>query len=114
MPTPTPLEDTKLATPKLLGQRYLLTDLRVYDWWDLIAAWGLSPTSPRATAALSLSSLLSFTAPYCPGASGSDLLGEQPKWVLELMDEKDIHALPRSAEVLGRVRSFRLPLRLSS
>ena len=22
------------------GERWLLTDLRVYDWWDLAAAWG--------------------------------------------------------------------------
>jgi len=26
--------------PKAAGQRWLLTDGRVYDWWDLASAWG--------------------------------------------------------------------------
>lgn len=25
---------------KAAGQRWLLTDLRTHDWWDLVSAWG--------------------------------------------------------------------------
>ena len=61
------------------GERYLVTDLRVYDWWDLVAAWGL------------------------PGREGSvELAGEQPRWVMELMEERGIRSLPRTPEELGR------------
>lgn len=62
------------------GERYLLTDMRVYDWWDLVAAWGI------------------------PGSEDPDkqLQGEQPKWVLELMEEGGVKSLPRTPEMLGR------------
>ncbi|CDO71810.1 hypothetical protein BN946_scf184939.g34 [Trametes cinnabarina] len=29
------------------GERWLLTDLRVYDWWDLASAWGEEGKQPR-------------------------------------------------------------------
>ncbi|KAI0635535.1 hypothetical protein C8Q77DRAFT_1097958 [Trametes polyzona] len=29
------------------GQRWLLTDTRVYDWWDLASAWGEQGKQPR-------------------------------------------------------------------
>ena len=29
------------------GQRWLLTDGRVYDWWDLAGAWGAEGAQPR-------------------------------------------------------------------
>lgn len=68
-----------LSTSVQRGERYLVTDLRVYDWWDLVAAWGL------------------------PGKEGAvELAGEQPRWVLELMEEQRIRSLPRTPEELGR------------
>lgn len=88
------------ASGKLLGKRYVLTDLRVYDWWDLIAAWGLSPTAPTLSSILS-SAISSFTH-YSPGTGGKPLLGEQAAWVLECMEEQNIRALPRTPEELGR------------
>ncbi|KAK4186940.1 hypothetical protein QBC35DRAFT_436096 [Podospora australis] len=60
------------------GQRYLLTDGFVYDWWSLLAGW--SETD-----------------------SGEDVEPtDQQKWVYELMVEEKVRALPRSMESLGR------------
>lgn len=60
------------------GERWLLTDLRVYDWWDLACAWGDG------------------------GITSAGRVGRQPEWVLELMLQKGVRSLPRSAELLGR------------
>ncbi|KAF8625268.1 hypothetical protein AX15_005472 [Amanita polypyramis BW_CC] len=63
---------------KAAGQRWILTDSRVYDWWDLAAAWGTkSDPEPQA------------------------------RWVRELMQENDIRALPRNVELLGRALDSR-------
>jgi hypothetical protein len=65
----------------LLGQRFLLTDLRVYDWWDLASAWAHSdPSSLAANAG---------------------------QWVLELMEEHGVRALPRTPEDIGRALDSR-------
>lgn len=61
------------------GERWLLTDMRVYDWWDLASAWGDG------------------------GVTATERVGKQPAWVLELMIEKGVRCLPRSMETLGRV-----------
>jgi len=62
--------------PKLAsGQRWLLTDGRVYDWWDLASAWG--PVGENNTRV-------------------------HAEWVRELMQETGTRALPRSPELLGR------------
>ena len=61
------------------SRRHIITDLRVYDWWDLFQAWG---ASARAA------------------ANADELLYE--RWVLELMDEEGVRALPRGADGLGR------------
>lgn len=60
------------------AERWLLTDLRVYDWWDLACAWGDG------------------------GVTVTERTGQQPKWVLELMLERGVRSLPRSAELMGR------------
>ncbi|KAF8582993.1 hypothetical protein K439DRAFT_1653593 [Ramaria rubella] len=76
------------------GSRWIVTDGRVYDWWDLASAWG-------------------------DGGEGSrDKIptGLQPQWVRELMEEENIRALPRSPEQLGRAldsREFWSKFRLS-
>jgi hypothetical protein len=59
------------------GSRWILTDGRIYDWWDLASAWGGLQNGP------------------------------QPKWVSELMKETGVKALPRNPEVLGRVLDSR-------
>lgn len=56
------------------GRRWIVTDLRVYDWWDLIMSWGA-------------------------GDEGM----EYQRWVVELMREEGVRALPREKEGLGRL-----------
>lgn len=64
------------------GQRWMLTDGFVYDWWALMAGWADEKNEDK------------------------DKMDRQPmdqaKWVHELMQEEKIWALPRSMEVLGR------------
>ncbi|KAF2774178.1 hypothetical protein EJ03DRAFT_346812 [Teratosphaeria nubilosa] len=67
------------------GQRWMLTDGFVYDWWALFAGWA--------------------DREEVPGEVGGDV-GRRPReqatWVYELMEEEGVRALPRSMEVLGR------------
>jgi len=58
---------------KVKGERWILTDLRVYDWWDLMFQWGGE-------------------------IEGKDLEGEVIKW----MREEGVGALPREKSELGR------------
>ena len=52
------------------GRRWIVSDLRCYDWWDLIMSLG----------------------------------GEEcRRWVVELMREEGVRALPREKEGLGRL-----------
>ena len=73
------------------GKRWLVTDLRVYDWWDLIQDWG---TEVKASVAETLGESVARDLRY-------------PEWVGELMIEEKVKALPRSAEELGRVLDSR-------
>ncbi|KAF2144194.1 uncharacterized protein K452DRAFT_223665 [Aplosporella prunicola CBS 121167] len=73
------------------GCRWLVTDLRVYDWWDLIHAW-----APEVEV------LARETLPS-EEAEGLDYR----RWVVELMEEEGVRALPRGAEDLGRVLDSR-------
>lgn len=86
------------------GKRWLLTDLRVNDWWDLIQAWG-----PE------------IRENVMPKGNDKANDGEQSetetetqqqkldyaRWVGELMVEEDVRSLPRSADTLGRVLDSR-------
>ena len=72
-------------------KRWLLTDLRVYDWWDLIQDWG-AVAQERAQSVL--------------GKEEADKL-EYTKWVGEVLIEEGVRSLPRGAEDLGRVLDSR-------
>ncbi|BGP34944.1 hypothetical protein JCM10296v2_006768 [Rhodotorula toruloides] len=63
------------------GERWVVSDLRVMDWWDLVSSHPSPPSS----------------ASHC-GESSPD----RAKWVLDLMHTHNIRALPRSPEELGR------------
>ncbi|MCJ1468530.1 hypothetical protein MMC07_007159 [Pseudocyphellaria aurata] len=69
------------------ANRWLLTDLRVYDWWDLMQDWDSDVKSAVAK------------------AEGEKAAAElkYAEWVGELMVEENVRSLPRSAENLGRV-----------
>ncbi len=62
------------------GKRWIVTDLRVYDWWELVMGWGL-------------------------GGEGGE---EGKRWVVELMGEEGVRALPREKGELGRVLDGRV------
>lgn len=64
---------------KLTGQRWCLTDLRVYDWWELVSSW--TPSEQIEC----------------------DIMGDPRLWVKQLMDERGIRVLPRPMEQLGRI-----------
>lgn len=70
---------------KAIGQRWILTDGRVYDWWDLASAWGTRPSE----------------------SEDDEDRGPQAAWIRELMDEQGVKALPRNIEVLGRALDSR-------
>ncbi|KAF7189759.1 hypothetical protein HII31_08866 [Pseudocercospora fuligena] len=62
---------------KARGERWMLTDGLVYDWWELFLGWAETN-------------------------EGDGTPSDQAKWVEELMWEEDVKALPRSMESLGR------------
>ncbi|KAJ9636261.1 hypothetical protein H2201_006240 [Coniosporium apollinis] len=68
------------------GKRWIITDLHVYDWWDLIESWGAEAKErARETMGVEVAEKLEFV-----------------KWVGELMVEEGVRALPRDVETLGR------------
>lgn len=67
------------------GQRWMLTDGFVYDWWALFAGWADTRESKDGK---------DNNADARPSEFAS--------WVYELMVEEDVKALPRSMDVLGR------------
>ena len=62
------------------GERWMLTDGFVYDWWALMAGW----------------------ADVKQEEDGDREPSEFATWVYELMEEEGVKALPRSMETLGR------------
>lgn len=73
------------------GKRWLVTDLRVYDWWDLIQDWGAEVKAKVAER---------------EGQDAAERL-EYTRWVGELMVEDEVRSLPRGPETLGRVLDSR-------
>ena len=71
-------------TPK---KRWLIADLHVYDWWDLIMEWGQQAEEKRML------------------ETGEKL--EYRKWVVECMGEEGVRALPRDTSSLGRILDSR-------
>jgi hypothetical protein len=55
--------------------RWLLTDMRVYDWWDLVSAWGAREEGTATP--------------------------KHADWVRELLVERGLRALPRTPEQMG-------------
>jgi len=76
----------------------LLTDARVYDWWDLASAWGTNTSSTESKEDEISPTILNYKI-----LAG----GPQYEWVRELMIEQGIRALPRDIHVLGRALDSR-------
>ncbi|GAA5942096.1 uncharacterized protein JCM15063_002003 [Sporobolomyces koalae] len=72
------------------GERYLLTDLRVIDWWDLASRYCNNNPNNLST------------------SSTTKGLDSGPfEWVQELIEEHAVRGLPRSAQELGRALDSR-------
>ena len=85
-----------ITLPNTLGgHRFPVTDMHCYDWWDLFMQFG-QYARQRAIDGETKAEVLKGVRP-------EELLYE--KWVLELMDEKGVKALPRdkTGEGLGRL-----------
>lgn len=98
-------EDAKKKNEEgLKGRRYLLTDLRVIDWWDLASRYphsssssSSSPTDPSGNT----------TAVSKRGGGEEEPSPVGFRWVQELMYEHRVKALPRSPRELGRALDSR-------
>ncbi|KAI1465578.1 uncharacterized protein F4812DRAFT_102825 [Daldinia caldariorum] len=76
-------------TPK---KRWLLTDMHVYDWWDLAQDWAIQ-TLQRAESDIDQGDI-----PIAKIERQRELLN----WVGELMVEEGVKALPRDTSSVGR------------
>lgn len=83
------------------GERWMLTDGFVYDWWALFAGWADTQNVKHGAAEPSDLAL------EASGGSKEPQPSKQAQWVFELMKEEDVKALPRSMETLGRAYSGR-------
>ncbi|KAK4148447.1 hypothetical protein C8A00DRAFT_19724 [Chaetomidium leptoderma] len=68
------------------GQRWLVTDGFVYDWWALLVGWADGVDEKEKE----------------KGAVVTSEQQQRAGWVFELMREEGVRALPRSMEALGR------------
>lgn len=73
---------------ELFGRRWILTDCVVYDWWALI--WEFMGESSRED------------TPQGVVVEDADNKAKYRRWLMELMDEKELHALPRPVSQLGK------------
>ena len=71
----------------IAGKRHIITDLHVYDWWDLFQTWGAHARDAAHG--------------YLEDDGDEDVL-QYERWVLELMREEGVRALPRDGGDLGR------------
>ena len=89
--------DQALESPKpqtVGGWHWPITDLHCYDWWDLFMQFGSYARENAIAGGVSEAIL--------KGANPESLTYE--KWVLELMDEQGVKALPRDKERNGMGR----------
>ncbi|KAI0430046.1 hypothetical protein F5Y09DRAFT_241435 [Xylaria sp. FL1042] len=69
------------------GKRWILCDMHVYDWWDLVEDWAMQTLRAEKD-----------TVDEAERKRQGDLLA----WVGELMVEEGVRALPRDTEAVGR------------
>eukprot|EP00842_Homolaphlyctis_polyrhiza_P005128 jgi/Hompol1/5616/HPOL_002010-RA len=77
-------DNGRFWTPR---ERWIVTDMMVYDWWALCVAWGSSSSNGSA--------------------AGVSERSPQVDWVLELMDETGVRGLPRPVHLLQRALDSR-------
>ncbi|KAG6901437.1 hypothetical protein C0995_012067 [Termitomyces sp. Mi166 len=84
---------------KAAGQRWILTDGRVYDWWDLASAWGNRLSGEAVDQE-------TRAAAWDPDEDEKQR-GPHARWVRELMQEENVHALPRDVASFERALDSR-------
>ncbi|KAI0080934.1 hypothetical protein K474DRAFT_45032 [Panus rudis PR-1116 ss-1] len=75
------------------GQRWLLTNQRIYDWWELVSTWGDQESKQKV--------------PDSERQEGDGEKGPHPRWVRELMVEEGVRVLPRNVEQMGSAKDSR-------
>ncbi len=90
------------------GKRWIVNDLHVYDWWDLILCWGRYARGNAGERGK-----VNGTGTAGKGIEDGEHAGKEAgeekeelrfeKWVVELMQEEGVRALPRDKSGLGRV-----------
>ena len=94
---------------KVGNHRWIVTDLHTYDWWDLIHAWG-GYARETVVPAQDLQEekdlqkgreVGKYLQKSTDEAENEKLQYE--RWVIELMEEENVKALPRDTDRLGRV-----------
>lgn len=78
---------------KVKGRRWLLSDMHVYDWWGLVLGWAVETLRSVEDGRLDKEENDSRIARQT----------ELQTWVVELMQEEGVRALPRDTPLLGRV-----------
>lgn len=81
---------------KVGGKRWIINDLHVYDWWDLILSWG-------KFARENASEEVRLQTEDEEGRGDGEVVLQYERWIVELMEEKGVRALPREVGGLGRV-----------
>ena len=81
---------------KVGGKRWIVMDLHVYDWWDLFLSWGKYARESAGEGVWERAREVDIEG---DGDGGL----EYERWVVELMGEEGVRALPRGIESLGRV-----------
>ncbi|KAK4940876.1 hypothetical protein LTR66_008760 [Elasticomyces elasticus] len=76
------------------GERWMLTDGFVYDWWALFAGWASVEQAAETDKVIESEGENTGNIDVVPS--------EQSQWVYELLQEHNVKALPRSYEALGR------------
>lgn len=76
------------------GRRWIVTDLRVYDWWDLVLSWSGGRDDGDGDG--------DGGEGGGEGGGGKETTSRCAEWVVELMHEQGIRGLPRDTSVLGR------------
>ncbi|KAI0021698.1 hypothetical protein F4780DRAFT_276476 [Xylariomycetidae sp. FL0641] len=82
------------------GRRWLLCDLHVYDWWDLVQDWATGPVPAGAGAETADGGEPGAGAAAAAAAARQRELLLQ--WLGESMAEMEVRALPRDTNSLGR------------
>jgi len=82
------------------GKRWIINDLHVYDWWDLILSWG---KFARENAGAEVKRQAEEKEKEAGVGDEGDGGLQYEEWVVELMEEEGVRALPREVSGLGRV-----------